>query len=189
MKVNGSRILDQKERVRIFNHIRDLPYEMNFLHPWRDHSAIGKTQMLRDEFERYGIHVRPICCQFRWDSTSIPREIYRVAAGSTSMHTYPEILIPETGQWVAADPTFDSGLKNAGLPVAEWDGLNPTILAVSDPFRVLSPKQSEAKVDDLWDEMTSHSQDMHEAFGPAAKKFNEWFNQQRRRQGSCVLHA
>lgn len=71
----------------------------------------------------------------------LPKELLNIPHDDPETHGCIEVLIPETKEWVKVDPTWDSRIQHHKIPIAEWDGLNDTRLAVI-PTKVLSPEES-----------------------------------------------
>ena len=171
-------------RIEAFKRVRDLPYRFNFLERDKDRSCATKAALLQDAFD---LASRRICCRFRWDDQiGFPFNLLVDAPMPESHHHYLEVKIPETGRWVTVDPTWDAALRPAGFPVAEWDGLNSTPLAVR-PFATFSPQQSADIV--RWQNSVSTEdwQTFNTMFGRFYRNLNTWIEQQRRPLGA--FHA
>ncbi len=113
--------------VELFNSIRDIPYKISLSLNEEDTSCSGKCIRLKHVFERVGYEVRYRVVEFRWSDMAIPREILDIPHDDNSTHVYLEVLVHE--QWVKVDPTWDKKLA-AVVPIAEWDGVNDTAVAV-----------------------------------------------------------
>jgi len=138
----------REERIRKFEQIRDLPYRIGIGRE-ADCSCETKARLLSDEFAGLGLQSRLVGCTFRWSELNIPREILNLAPSDVDAHAYLQVRLPERKRWVAVDPSWDPAL-NAVLPVARWDGLNSTRLAVKARNKAVveSPctKSSEARM-------------------------------------------
>ena len=164
-------------RVKAFEDIRDLEYRFDFLDRSRDTTCLSKATRLKAVLADFGIESRHICCRHRWSET-LPLPLTGRAPAEEGQHHYLEVLVPETRRWTAVDPTWDSGLKAAGFPVAEWDGINPTILAVK-PFATFSPERSDGirrVIDGLGNACWVQMQNL---YGPFYDDLNAWIASQR----------
>ncbi len=172
------------QRISAFNFVRDIPYEINLLDRAKDASCVSKAKRLQEKLKELGIESRRICCRFAWKETPVPAELYNLAGGPESGHEYLEVLIPETREWVPVDPTWDtSGLAAVGFPIAQWDGLHATILAVK-PTKIDSPEDS--AIITQTNDAASPNQwvSIHEAIGPFVDGFNNFLKSRRRAPGS-----
>jgi hypothetical protein len=52
-----------------------------------------------------------------------------------------QVFIPERKKWVNCDPTWDLALEKAGFPIANWDGVSDTEIAVV-PVKIFTSEQS-----------------------------------------------
>ena len=173
------------DRIKAFEEVRDVPYHIDLLHRDLDHSCVGKRKLLQAKLAAIGIDSRPICCTFRWDTTPLPSEIFAKASRPTSGHEFLEAFIPENKKWVWVDPTWDSSLKTAGFPIAEWDGLNPTILAVTHDT-IFSADISATMVEGDANVRQEDWRDLHELLAPFLNDFHPWLE---RRRSLGALHA
>ena len=177
---------DLTERIGLFRFVRDIPYRIGLSRQEQDYCCATKATMLQKLLAGSGLQTRVMCCRFRWDETSFPPELLAQAPAPENGHSYVEVLIPESNERVAVDPTWDRGLKTAGLPVAEWNGLNATVFAVK-PSHVSSPQESasilaqiNALPDQAWD-------DLYQKSGTFFAAVNDWLHQQR--SNPKVSHA
>jgi hypothetical protein len=69
-------------------------------------------------------------------------DILALPKNSIAIHQYLQVLIPETDAWVNVDPTWDDALADLGFPIANWDGLHNTQLAVK-PHEVFSSEKTQ----------------------------------------------
>lgn len=142
---------DVAERIKCFRFVRDIPYYIALSDNEQDYCCATKTPMLQKLLAGLDIKSRQINCQFDWAGFGLPPDVLAEATSPHCAHVYLEVFIPEKNEWVAVDPTWDNKLQSAGLPIAEWDGLNPTVLAVK-PVKTFSAEESQ-KVNQQMDGM------------------------------------
>ncbi len=128
-------------RISAFQEIRDIPYRIALTPEEQDYSCATKPKMLAEKLSALGLESRRILCEFRWHSLGIPAEVLRYAKSHTDTHEYLEVLIPESGEWVTVDPSWDARLKNAGLTISDWDGEHATAIGVT-PIKTYSVDES-----------------------------------------------
>jgi hypothetical protein len=170
------------QRIDIFHSVRDVPYEINLLDRKQDSSCISKAIKLQKMLKEINIESRRICCRFAWKETPLAPALYVLAIAPTSSHQYLEALIPETRKWVAVDPTWDVGLKAAGFPIAEWDGLSATILAVK-PLTTPSAKKGAQIIEEDDAKLQEEWADLYQIVGPFTEGFNNFLKSCRSRAG------
>lgn len=115
-------------RVQLFNAIRDIPYVIDSEE--RDASCVAKTKLLGEILTRIGLQCQVMTCDVKWGNIGLPQAILRLAPRPVFSHFYLKVFIPETKQWVVADPTWDLGMRTA-FPVNKWNGISDTKLAYS----------------------------------------------------------
>ena len=161
-------------RVRAFEYVRDTPYHIDLNNPANDNSCGRKAAQLQWVLgEEFGIESRRLCCRFCWEEVGLPQEIRAMAPTVMSRHDCLEVRIPETGKWVVVDPTWDSGLTGAALPIAQWDGVRATMLAVT-PRRLCSSTQSERMANRY-----ARRPSLAHRVGPFVDALNNWLEAQR----------
>jgi hypothetical protein len=161
------------ERVRFFLIAREIPYYIGLKDDEQDYSCVTKPLVLDKMLATLGVESRHIICTFRWSDLSIPEQILAIPHDDEDTHEYLEVRIPETGQWVRVDPNWDSRLRDTGLPVADWDGMHDTVLAVK-PLKTYPPEESAriiAKEDELDPEIRQEYLDKNREFFAA---INRW---------------
>ncbi|MCB9963356.1 MAG: hypothetical protein H6855_04960 [Rhodospirillales bacterium] len=160
-----------EKRVSYFNFVRDIPYKIG-LEGHQDYGCASKSGILTSLLEGLGLKTRQIICRFDWEETPLPRNVLGLPRQKDDVtHMFIQVFIPETGIWVNCDPTWDTGLKQAGFEIAEWDGLSDTIIGVN-PIEIFSPEGSDLYME-KWsnpDLVASHMA-YHHAFYAA---LNEW---------------
>lgn len=119
--------MDKENLIRAFESIRDVPYSipMDFKGP--DNCCSGKAIRLKNYFKSQGLEARYRVVDFKWSKLGLPAYVLSAVHSDDSTHVFVEVKL-ENG-WQKVDPTWDRGLSKA-LPVAEWDGMSDTVLAV-----------------------------------------------------------
>lgn len=169
---------DLSERIKLFRFVRDIPYRIGLAWEDQDYCCATKTPMLQKLFSTIGLESRRICCQFEWAGFGLPENILAIATTSEAGHEYLEVFVPEKKQWVKVDPTWDSDIKLTGLPIAEWDGLTSTVLAVS-PSKTFSPEES-LKINEEVDQTPREAwQEFFALNRPFLGAINNWLEQNR----------
>ncbi|MDR2902283.1 MAG: hypothetical protein LBU87_04165 [Lactobacillales bacterium] len=83
----------------------------------------------------------------------LPQNLLDIPRGQElPLHVYLSVFIPETGQWVAVDPTWDAALKHPIICPTLWDGINATKIAVK-PIKTFTDKQTDAFYSSITPEM------------------------------------
>jgi len=165
-------------RIKAFEHVRDIPYRFNFRDRSKDTTSLSKSGMLKKLLADFGVAAYGVCCSYRWDSTRMPPELVAKAPHPESQHHFLHAFIPETRKWVRVDATWDSGLKAAGFPVAEWDGLDSTILAVT-PLEIFSPDMSAMTSYEKENDQERFWHMMQMTYGAFYDDLNLWIESQR----------
>jgi hypothetical protein len=122
--------------------VRDIPYYIAVSDKEQGYECVTKPEILDRLLQTIELKSRHIICEFRWEDLRLPKEILKLPHEDPETHEYLEVWIPERKKWVKVDPTWDSRLRPK-LPIAEWDGLSNTKLAVI-PIKILSPEESAA---------------------------------------------
>ncbi len=123
-----------KKLIKIFNQIRDIPYQIPLS---LDKNAIdcdGKHKLLYEAFSKEGIECRYRVCSFLWSNLNLPKKIKNIPHTDKCEHLYLEIFIDK--KWTTIDATWDSALSNI-LKVNYWDGKSDTEIAVP-PSKIFS---------------------------------------------------
>ncbi|HUY69001.1 MAG TPA: hypothetical protein VMV79_06835 [Alphaproteobacteria bacterium] len=176
-----------ERRICAFNEMRDIPYHIDLVNKDLDRSCVTKSVLLGERLKMgFGLASRIVCCRFRWNSMPLPAALKARISRSDSWHEYLEVMIPDTETWAALDPTLDSGLKKAGFPIAEWDGLGSTILAVK-PIQTFTPEQSRRLVQVRADLSATALRQYYEENADFIDGLNAWVA--RARQGLETPHA
>ncbi|MFZ2620618.1 MAG: hypothetical protein WAX89_07080 [Alphaproteobacteria bacterium] len=136
------------QRIAAFRTIQAIPYRVPVTLEEayvNNCSCSGKSEKFSGILAGLGLQTRQRLCVFKWDERIIPRPImaeYHDEKG-VEIHQFTEVLVPEHGNWVVADPTWDAPLAVRGFPVPEWDGLTSTPLAVKS-LKILELSESDA---------------------------------------------
>lgn len=124
--------------VREFRRVRDLPYRIALAPTDPDLACVGKHAQFKRFLEVNQISVRWRVCRFHWSDLPLPEAVRAFPHENEATHAYLELFFGDA--WHALDLTWDEWLASV-FPIATWDGLSSTILAV--PAReVLSPEES-----------------------------------------------
>ena len=158
--------------IQHFNQIRDIPYRIPLSLQESDHCCSGKSIQLKALLEKEELEVRFRVCEFNWSDVKLPLRVIQVPHDNTSTHSYLEVLID--GKWKNVDPTWDRGLQSI-FPIAEWDGVHDTIIAVTPTStydleksrEIMEHSSNEAIEDDL------------KKNGEFYKTFNLWLEEAR----------
>ncbi len=164
------------ERIEAFEFIKNIPYRVGLHANEPTYTCETKSRMLERILAGLGLKSRQMLCNFSWQETSLPPEVLSCPHQDICLHQYMQVLIPESGAWVNVDPTWDYGLAALGLPIATWDGLHETALAVQ-PHKIFSEEEAQklfASFADL--EQADAYMKKHEVFFHA---MNECFEQAR----------
>jgi hypothetical protein len=160
-------------RVEAFRSVQNLEYRFDLEDRARDQSCRGKAGKLVHALTGLNLAAAQICCRFRWVDTGLPQELVVRFPHRESQHWFVRMKVPETGREIDIDPTWDPALRQAGFPVAEWDGLNPTLLAVK-PFAIFSPEDS-ARIWNAEDSLPEQTYEcFHQLFGGIYDDLNQW---------------
>jgi hypothetical protein len=132
-----------KERIDFFNFIKNIPYQIGLTRSEPMYTCATKASMLEKLLNNLNIQCRQMLCSFDWNETPLPADILALLNNGNAIHQYLQVLIPESGAWVNIDPTWDDGLAELGFPIANWDGLHNTQLAVK-PHEIFSSEKAQA---------------------------------------------
>lgn len=164
----------EKQRVKLFECIRDIPYRIPLNSSEEDHCCNGKTRQLKALLEKEGLTIRYRVCTFDWSALGVPDDILELSNKEVPTHVFLEVNL--NGKWIQIDPTWDKDLKKA-LPIAKWDGATSTEIAV-EPIEMFSTEESkeimascDPAVQD--DEVEYENREFNIAL-------NKWFEQNRR---------
>ena len=112
------------ERIDLFKSIRDVPFCITGK---KVAHCFSKNKQLKNSLESIGIKSKMMQGWFKWSELNIPEEIKFLIATDRQKHVFLEVYIPEKNKCVYVDPTWDIHLKSI-FPIAQWDGINETIL-------------------------------------------------------------
>lgn len=133
--------MNNETRINLFKMARDIPYKIALMPEEQDYCCATKPKILDLLLFTEGLKTRHILCTFRWSDLALPSDVLLKSVNEEDTHEFLEVFIPETGKWVAVDPSWDAALAGAGLRVADWDGFSPTTICV-DPIQIFSPEES-----------------------------------------------
>lgn len=164
------------ERITAFEEVRDLPYHIPLTDKDTNLNCVGKAVLLAEKLHALGLETRQIICTFDWTETPLPQDILDLPRDPGETHLFLQVFIPETNQWVNCDPSWDQAVGKAGFPIATWDGLNDTALAV-EPLMIYDAEESLEILEDESDpDLHKQHMKLHRTFYRA---INEWLAEQR----------
>jgi hypothetical protein len=132
---------DLNERKRVFVMARDIPFRTPLSLDDQGYACVAKPEILDRMLQTLGLESRHRITKFRWEDHNIPEKILKHTHEDPETHEYLEVKIPETGEWVEVDPTWDSRIQHPEFPTLEWNGKTGTGLAV-EPVEKLSVEES-----------------------------------------------
>jgi len=136
---------DFARRIKLFRIVREIPYHIG-IGSEQDYCCSTKARILHLLLKSIGIKSRYMICEFRWENLNLPEDILKLPHEYPETHQYLEVWIPEKEKWVVVDPTWDSRIKHPSILIAEWDGLNDTIIAVKVEKKY-TPEESEKHIE------------------------------------------
>jgi hypothetical protein len=158
------------ERIRLFKMVRDIPYYIAVNEGEQGYECVTKPEILSKLLRAINLKTRDIVCYFKWHDLGLPKEILKIPHEDPETHGYIEVFIPEKNKWVRVDPNWDSRINYPKIPIAEWDGLSDTKLAVT-PLKILSPEESASfNSQDIGDEREKYME-RNKAFFNALNKW------------------
>lgn len=164
-----------KARKKYFMFVRDIPYHIA-VETEQDYSCATKPIILEKLLTSLGLKCQRTLCTFKWKSLKPPKRILNIPHDDVDTHEFLKVFVPETKRWVQVDPNWDSRIHNSNLPIAEWDGINNTKIAV--PIIKLYPKDEGKRISAEEDFPLIRKQylDRNRAF---FKAINRWVDSQR----------
>lgn len=167
-----------EERIRLFKIVRDIPYYIS-IGDEQDYSCATKPFILDILFKSLGLEVKHILCTFKWEKQDLPKELLEISHDPTETHEYLLVLIPEKNRWVKVDPTWDSRIQLPAFPIAEWDGLSDTPIAVQVE-RTWSPEESKKLIAEEENMSNEERAEYLKRNGEFFSAFNKWLESQRK---------
>ncbi|MDX9970325.1 MAG: hypothetical protein RBS56_00250 [Candidatus Gracilibacteria bacterium] len=158
--------------IEAFKTVRDMPYRIPLALKEKDVCCSGKHKLLKDMLEKQGFEVRYRVCTFLWSSIDLPEKVSSVQHHDNNTHVWLETLV--NNEWIIADATWDSGLKNI-FHINDWDGKSNTQPAVK-PIEIFSPQKSADIMNNYNDEDILNDLEIN---GEFYKAFNDWLEEQR----------
>jgi len=181
----------REARIRVFEGVRDIPYEViprirtsrdgprGILEMGRG-SCTPKHFLLGRMFEAMGLGVRYVTYPFPWDQKGVdyPDELRRLAAKlPTEYHL--AIHAEVEGRWARVDATWDLPLWKVGFPVnKEWDGASDTKIAV-DYIEEVVHASAEERDEYVQGKKSEWSPEDFERAGRFVEGLNAWLRQVR----------
>lgn len=168
------------ERIECFRFIQNIPYKIGLYRGSPDYCCSSKSVMLRNLLHNIGLESRYIICTFDWTQTPAPSDVLKLPREPGETHQYLQVFIPETQRWIDCDPTWDETLRYARFPIASWDGLTSTTLAVK-PLKIYTPQETLLLIEGyndqkLIDKHLDFCRDFYQAF-------NQWLEKIRKENG------
>jgi hypothetical protein len=131
-----------EKRIRYFEFIKNIPYKIGLYPGSADYCCSSKSIILSKLLEGTGLQTRQVFYTFDWNETPLPPNILSLPFEKNDVtHQFMQVFIPETGQWVDCDCTWDDELEKAGFEIARWDGINPTPIAVK-PHKIFTSEET-----------------------------------------------
>lgn len=142
-----------EQRIKFFNFIRDIPYHIGLEITDPTYNCATKAIMLGQMLNGLNLKTRLILCTFAWTETPLPSAVLNLPRNSGETHLFLQMFEPRRKHWVNIDPSWDTKLRSAGFPIADWDGVSDTALAVTphiiyssdDTTRILAEKSDPAE--------------------------------------------
>jgi len=166
------------ERIKLFRLVRDIPYRIGLSLDDADYCCATKAPLFQKLLSTIGVKSRRVYCRFLWKDMPFPRAVIAKSPQPDCLHEYLEVFVPEKKKWVVADPTWDNGMKAAGLTIVNWNGLSATPLAVRS-VKFFSPVASAAmsrKIENLSPKEWKDFYKQNRAFFGA---INDWMEKNR----------
>jgi len=165
------------ERIKLFKMVRDIPYYISLSEDVQGYECVTKPTMLDKLLQTLGLKSRHMLCEFKWEDLDLPEELLKLPHEDPEIHRFLEVFIPETNKWIKVDPNWDSKIQHPGIPIAEWDGLNDTKLAVI-PTKFYTVEESKKFIEqDIGDERNTYLLKNKDFF----IAFNKWLDSKRRK--------
>ncbi len=165
-----------KDRIDAFCAVRDLPYFIA-TQGEDDCCCSTKAYLLEKKLLALGVRSRHRLCFFKWEALSLPPKILGMAHEALPSHQFLEVLLPESGEWVMVDATWDRRLSSI-LPINEWDGVSSTKCAV--PVERFCSEQETASIFKECEDPKAVSA-YFETHGPFLRAINRYFAEVRER--------
>ena len=126
--------LDIQSAGELFKKIRDIPYALGedgdiegLLRDGKGGCA-RKHLYLLPRLQQLGYEVDIGIAQFDWRDLPIPKEILVLLKQPIQHHMFLYVGINSAN--IEIDATWDSGMKELGFPILNWDGVSPTGISV-----------------------------------------------------------
>lgn len=113
--------MDHSEARRIFEDIRDRPYQVPTKMGEITPQCYTKSRELVAELTTIGYTAKTEIAEMDWYASPIPSDIIDLHPKNIpTTHFYPKILID--GQWRLIDPSIDPELSRKGFKLVEFEG-------------------------------------------------------------------
>lgn len=133
-----------KKAIKKFYEIRDIPYHIS-LSGEAKHCCEGKSKLLAECLMSLGYITFIRAGLFRWFDLKLPKSLNHIKHDDVCTHVFLEIENLEK-ESVFVDSTWNSGLKEAGFLISEWNGKSSTELAIPC-FKIFSRMESKDHLD------------------------------------------
>lgn len=167
-----------EERVRLFRIVRDIPYHIS-TGMEQDYSCATKPFVLDLLLRSIGLKVKHVLCTFKWEKLGLPKKLLAIPHDSEETHEYLLVFVPENEKWVKVDPTWDSKIQHPSIPIAKWDGLSDTLIAVPIE-RIWTPEESEKLITEEENMPEDKRAEYLKRNSEFFKMFNRWLESQRK---------
>lgn len=167
-----------EERIKLFRIVRDIPYYIS-TGTEQDYSCATKPFILDILLRSIGLKVKHVLCTFKWEKLGLPEELLAIPHDPEETHEYLLVFVPENKKWVKVDPTWDSRIQHPSIPIAEWDGLNDTSIAVPIEH-TWTPEESEKLIEEEENMSEEERAEYLKRNGEFFRAFNRWLESQRK---------
>lgn len=167
-----------EERIKLFRIVRDIPYYIS-TGTEQDYSCATKPFILDLLLRSIGLEIKHVLCTFKWAKLELPEELLARPHDPEETHEYLLVFVPEKNKWVKVDPTWDSRIQHSLIPIAEWDGLNDTLIAVPVEH-TWSPEESEKLIEEEENMSEEERAEYLKKNAEFFKAFNRWLESQRK---------
>lgn len=178
-----------KDRISIFEHIRDIPYAIipelrdpqvgpAGLLELKQGSCQPKHFLLAIFFQKLNIPTKYVTYPFYWFKLNVkyPLAVKKILSQLPSAyHLACKVYLD--GRWVLLDATYDPALKKAGFPVnLAWDGTSDTLNAVLPEEEIIHENLQE-RVDYERQKRSLYTEKEKIIYAGFVKELNQWLQQ------------
>lgn len=183
----------EDRRIRIFQHIRDIPFLMTGITDPEN----GPVELLKQNrgscspkhfllgwmYQKLNIPVKYASYHFMWSDLEVdyPRRL-RKLADELPMMVHLALKAYINNEWILLDATWDLPLKKVGLPVNEdWDGFSNTLNAVTPLEEIIHETiQERLEYLDYIDSKIPNTEEQNELADKFRTEFNNWVEKVRK---------